>query len=103
MPLPAGPDWASLAFCDVSAIRRWWRQPVRGGWIANGRVPRWAILVLALWVGGIEAIVLGLLPILGVRWFYDHWRFGGSLPVVAALVVGALWLDRRWPYGDDAG
>ena len=85
----------------MTGFLQWWRQPVRGGYLADGVLPRWAVLVLAFWVGGVEAVVLGLLPALGFRWFYDHWRIGGSLPVVAALLLGGVWLDRRWATPED--
>jgi hypothetical protein len=81
----------------MTGFLQWWRQPLRGGYLANGVLPCWPILVLALWVGGVEAVVLGLLPALGFGWFNDHWRVGGSLPVVAALLLGGVWLDRCWP------
>lgn len=83
------------------STQQWWRQPVRGGYLANGVVPRWAILVLAVWVGSVEALVLGLLPALGFGWFYDHWRVGGALSVAGALLLGSVWLERRWPSPDD--
>jgi hypothetical protein len=80
----------------MSRWLRWWSQPIKGGYLANGVLPRWSVLTLSLWVGGIEALALGLLPAMGVPWFYDHWRIGGFLPVLAALLLGAYWLDRRF-------
>src|SRR5689334_19476032 len=79
----------------------WWKEPVRDAGHGAGRPPRWAVLVLLAWGLANIATLWWLLPSLGVRWFYDYWRVGGFLPLLAALGLAAWWLDRTWPPNRD--
>jgi hypothetical protein len=45
----------------------------------------------------LEAALWWLLPALGVHWFYDRWRVGGTLPLLGYVLLGAAYLEHRWP------